>query len=492
MDTATTDAHFELSPDSSRSSKRVSSRRILLNLLQSSPFLTLVFLALDLLVLFESYTFISTAWGAVSGHQTVGFLPTLYVLMCVVPLSFFLLDRYAPDSTPELELFHQHVFANLLAIGLSTLVLYLFVTYNFNVQPSRAVLIFTFLAFTPLSFVYRRLVANAISRQKAMDKFIVVGDGPIAEDFYKDYQRALTPQRLLFVGLDGKGKEQRTHIAGEGSPRIEHDLEEALSKVDQDHDGVIVAQPLSSLKQEFLVRLIKLRFQKIPVYTLETFSEKYWRQVPLQTMNRLWPLQSGFQLSHGSLSVHMKRIIDALLSFLGLVFLSPFLLLVAAVVCLESKGPAIFRQVRIGKDAKPFVMYKFRTMRVDSDQGDMYTRKKDSRITRIGGILRLLRIDELPQLLNVLKGDMSLIGPRAEWVKCVEIYEKSIPDYHFRHLVKPGITGWAQICYPYGENEEDTKEKLKYDLYYVRHFSTLFDFTIALKTFKVMVLGRGR
>lgn len=466
-------------------------KRLIIGILQNRFVLTALFLFFDCLVLFEIYTLTSAFWALAFDTKNAAYLPTLLVMLGTTPIAFFLLDRYAPDITTELELFRQHLIANMLALFLSAIVLYLFVTYHFTVQPSRAILVITFMAFAPASFLYRMLLSSAIARQKSKDKFIVLGTGELAREFYKDYARAHTQQKLVFVHIDEQAPAPET-FGKEGEAKVEPDLESALAKIDIDHDGVIIAEHLSEMDQSLLLNLIKLRFQKTAVYTLETFSEKYWKQVPLQTMNRLWPLQSGFHLSHGSLSVHFKRLIDIVVSFFGLLFLSPFLAFVGLLVCIESRGPAIFKQVRIGKDAKPFTMYKFRTMTVNSDKGDLYTRKGDSRITRLGGILRLLRIDELPQLFNVFMGDMSLIGPRAEWNKLVEQYERSIPDYHFRHLVKPGITGWAQICYPYGENEEDTKEKLKYDLYYVRHFSTLLDFAIALKTFKVMFLGKGR
>jgi len=127
-----------------------------------------------------------------------------------------------------------------------------------------------------------------------------------------------------------------------------------------------------------------------------------------------------------------------------------------------------------------------------AETDDIYTRENDPRITRMGRWLRKLRLDELPQLWNVFRGEMSLIGPRAEWIKCAERYEKAIPFYHFRHLVKPGITGWAQVNYPYGESDEDAIEKLKYDLYYIRHYSLKLDAMIILKTVHTMLFGRGR
>ena len=151
-----------------------------------------------------------------------------------------------------------------------------------------------------------------------------------------------------------------------------------------------------------------------------------------------------------------------------------------------------FFQSRIGKGHAIFPLVKLRTMRVEPVDGDLYTRPDDPRITRVGHFLRTSRLDELPQLWNVLKGEMSLIGPRAEWDRLVEQYERDIPCYHFRHLVKPGITGWAQVNYPYGASLADTERKLEYDLYYIRHFSFVLDATIVLKTIHIMLFGKGR
>ncbi|MFZ9683627.1 MAG: sugar transferase [Cephaloticoccus sp.] len=161
-------------------------------------------------------------------------------------------------------------------------------------------------------------------------------------------------------------------------------------------------------------------------------------------------------------------------------------------VWLEDRGAVFFTQTRIGRNRVPFRMIKLRTMRQSRANDSRYTAVGDARITVVGGFLRLTRLDELPQLWNVLVGDMSLIGPRAEWDVLVEQYEQAIPCYHFRHLVKPGITGWAQVNYPYGANMEDTIRKLEYDLYYIRHFSFLLDAAIVLKTIHLMLFGKGR
>jgi lipopolysaccharide/colanic/teichoic acid biosynthesis glycosyltransferase len=182
---------------------------------------------------------------------------------------------------------------------------------------------------------------------------------------------------------------------------------------------------------------------------------------------------------------------DVILSLVGLILFAPFFPFLALAIWLQDRGPVFFHQTRVGRNRELFEAYKLRSMRVHH-AGAVYTSERDDRITPIGRFLRASRLDEVPQLWNVLRGDMSLIGPRAEWVKLVEEYEQKIPCYHFRHLVKPGITGWAQVNYPYGASIDDTLRKLEYDLYYIRFFSFTLDASIVLKTIHVMLFGKGR
>ena len=168
------------------------------------------------------------------------------------------------------------------------------------------------------------------------------------------------------------------------------------------------------------------------------------------------------------------------------------MLFVAVLIVVTDGAPVIYAQQRIGIHQIPFTLYKFRTMSVGSDRGDPYTRSTDERVSSLGSILRRTRLDELPQLWNVLRGDMSFIGPRAEWFKLVETYEREIPHYHLRHLVRPGITGWAQVKYPYGTSVGDAIQKLSYDLYYIRNFSFKLDAAVLLKTVYVVCFGKGR
>ena len=187
-----------------------------------------------------------------------------------------------------------------------------------------------------------------------------------------------------------------------------------------------------------------------------------------------------------------KRYVDVILSFMGLLLSSPLWILISLAIKLDSRGPVLYRQERVGEDGVAFNLLKFRSMRINAEEnGPVWAGCKDERVTRVGSVIRKLRLDEIPQMINVLWGEMSFVGPRPERLFFVEQLKKGIPYYSQRHVIKPGITGWAQIRYPYGASKEDALEKLKYDLYYIKHMSFFFDIMIILETAKVVLLGRG-
>lgn len=187
-----------------------------------------------------------------------------------------------------------------------------------------------------------------------------------------------------------------------------------------------------------------------------------------------------------------KRFVDIMVSLSVLVFTLPLLLLFAGLIKLESKGPALYRQTRVGRHGRHFEVYKLRSMTSDAEaDGAKWADKNDTRVTRIGRFIRMTRIDELPQTLNILKGDMSFVGPRPERPEFTSVLEAQIPHYNERHLVKPGLTGWAQVNYPYGASVEDARAKLQYDLYYLKHFSLFLDAFIIIKTVRVAIMGTG-
>ncbi|HJT82745.1 MAG TPA: exopolysaccharide biosynthesis polyprenyl glycosylphosphotransferase [Chthoniobacterales bacterium] len=409
----------------------------------------------------------------------------------------------------------EHIIAMIAALGLSALAIYAAAAFDHVMRPSRSAVLVSFIAFTPLSLFYRRVLSGTVAKASANRAFLVIGAGQIAANFYKTYRNSPNQQRLEFVDVEKKRVGER--IAGPGSPLIEGDLASKLNQASQRYSGIILAEGIGHIGPELLERLIRTQFQRTRVYTLESFYEAHWKRVPVHSVDPFWPLQTGFQqLARTSPYHYVKRIFDIVAAFGLLVLTFPLMVLIGVAIRLTNGQPVIFKQLRVGRDEMLFTIYKFRTMRVrgeaDTEVGssklearnaggkaevapaldDIYTRDNDPRVLRLGRWLRKLRLDELPQLWNVLKGELSLIGPRAEWVQCAERYRKYIPFYHFRHLVKPGITGWAQVNYPYGESDEDAVEKLKYDLYYIRHYSLTLDAMIVLKTIYTMLFGKGR
>jgi exopolysaccharide biosynthesis polyprenyl glycosylphosphotransferase len=416
------------------------------------------------------------------------------VVLAVILQALYIIGGYNRNTEMRgLTYTTEHILAVLGAAAISSLLIYSAATFDAAMKPSRSVLLISFIFFLPISLTYRRFFRQLIAASAAQRAFLVIGSGKLATRFYEAYRKSPNQQQLEFVDNDVTRVGAR--IAGEGSPIVQGGIAARLAQLDGRYSGVILAESIDRLGPELLERLVRTQFQRTRVYTLESFHEAHWRHVPTHTIDPFWPLQMGFQLARISPYHYLKRLCDLVFSAVLLLIFAPFFPLILFLIWMESGRPAIFRQSRVGREGHIFTAYKFRTMfmrDLNEETTDLYTRHDDPRVTRAGRWLRKLRLDELPQLWNVFKGDMSLIGPRAEWVRCAEQYEKRIPFYHFRHLVKPGITGWAQVNYRYGESDEDTVEKLQYDLYYIRHYSLKLDAMIVLKTVHTMLFGKGR
>ena len=238
--------------------------------------------------------------------------------------------------------------------------------------------------------------------------------------------------------------------------------------------------------------LLECKLAGVQVMDLTTFFERESGRIELESLNGSWLVfADGFR--QGLVKTWVKRAFDIVASTVLLVLCSPIMVLTALLIKLEDNGPVFYRQERVGEGNRPFALLKFRSMRVNAekDGAPQWAAKNDHRVTRLGGFLRKVRIDELPQALNVLRGDMSFVGPRPERPFFVNQLAESIPYYSYRHTIKPGITGWAQVRYPYGASVEDAVEKLKYDLYYVKNNSLFLDLIILFQTFHVVIFQDG-
>jgi len=256
---------------------------------------------------------------------------------------------------------------------------------------------------------------------------------------------------------------------------------------------VIVAERDAQRRTQVAAGLLDCRLRGVRVSDAVDFYEKLSGKIWLEGLHPQWLVYTdGFDRSRST--IYLKRCLDVVCSVVLIALTAPVLALIALAIKLNSKGPVLFRQVRVGLDGRPFVLYKFRSMREDAEAetGPAWACEQDGRITAAGKVLRKFRLDEIPQALNVLRGEMSFIGPRPERPFFVDMLQEHIPFYDLRHSVKPGITGWAQVAYPYGASIEDAYEKLQYDLYYAKHLSLECDAVILLKTLRIVLFGRGR
>ncbi len=255
-------------------------------------------------------------------------------------------------------------------------------------------------------------------------------------------------------------------------------------------DRIIVA--LDERRGKFpLEQLLSCRLKGIRVEDGVAFTEQLVGKLSVESLYPSFIIFSdGFKRS--AIFIQVKRVFDILASAVGLALFFPLSLLIALAIKFDSKGPILYKQERVGEDGRIFSLLKFRSMYLDAEEGGpVWARVDDDRVTRIGRIIRKLRLDEIPQMINVLKGEMSFVGPRPERPFFTEQLKNEIPYYSQRHVIKPGITGWAQISYRYGASKGDALEKLKYDLYYIKHMSMFFDLVIILETIKIVLLGKG-
>ncbi|MDX5299827.1 MAG: TIGR03013 family PEP-CTERM/XrtA system glycosyltransferase [Gammaproteobacteria bacterium] len=324
------------------------------------------------------------------------------------------------------------------------------------------------------AFQRRVLVLGAGTRAEQLNEgfdtpfarkgFTIIGFVPVEEEVVR------VPEALLINPVEGLPEYVR-----------KHPVDEIVVAVDDRRRNIQVDE------------LLECKMRGIPIIDAPAFYERESRKVALEMISKSWLV---FADGYNGASVHGigKRAIDLFTSLALLAAAWPVMLLTMLAIKLEDgwKSPVFYLQERVGLNGIPFKVIKFRSMRTDAEKhGAMWATKNDSRVTRVGDFIRKVRIDELPQILNVLKGDMSFVGPRPERPVFVEKLAQSIPLYNERHRVKPGITGWAQMCFAYADSEEDTREKLRYDLYYIKNQSLLLDLLIIIQTVEVVLFKKG-
>ncbi len=335
-----------------------------------------------------------------------------------------------------------------------------------------------------------RIAFDGVTRDPHLEEHVlIVGTGSIARliawQIQNQHDFAYRIVGYLSENSEGDAEADGLHLPILGSA-VDVARLSALHQIDR----VVVA--ISDRRGHLPIQeLLRAKLSGVRIEDAATTYERITGKILTDGIAPSWFIFSdGFRASRTTRV--LKRILDVAIAAVGLVVAAPLMLLTALAIRLDSPGPILYRQERVGENDRLFTLCKFRSMRSDAEKGTpIWAKTHDSRVTRVGRFIRLTRLDELPQLLNVIRGDMSFVGPRPERPYFVQQLTAQIPFYAERHAVKPGVTGWAQVRYRYGSSIEDAMEKLRYDLYYIKHLSIAFDLTIVVDTVKVILCAKG-
>ena len=420
---------------------------------------------LYIFILYIIYVFLLDKYDYVLKYLT-NFIFALFIFISFI---FGQLDFYA-------ERFRlKDVFINLGTDIIFSVVLYAF-WKRINIFGVFALLFF-------FQVIFRKIVCSIYMKKQNV---LIFGSNHIKNNVQEDIINTLD---YNYIGYISNSKSRVTkYLIGNYD-----EMEKIISE--KKIDILIIVKDMKSPDfKKYLKRLFDLKINGLKIINYEEFNEDVQKKINIDKINEEWLLESnGFDILNNKMQRNIKRGMDLTLALLLMIVLSPIALIIAIIIKFESKGPVIFKQIRIGENMQPFKVYKFRSMRMhDPNKYSKYTLDNDTRVTKFGKFMRKTRIDEMPQLWNVLKGTMSFVGPRPEWDILAKEYEKQINYYNLRHLIKPGITGWAQVMFPYGENLEDTKKKLEYDLYYLKHQDLILDVLVVMKTAKAILFVKGK
>ncbi|MFA6525950.1 MAG: sugar transferase [Candidatus Buchananbacteria bacterium] len=400
------------------------------------------------------------------------FLAFSYIFLAWL-IVFFISDLYdLKISYNNLSLLGNY--GKALAInGIIAVMLFYFLTPFFPAIKPQKVLIIDLIISAILLFAWRKIFYNLIKSPQIANRVLIIGKNPLAHELMEEINDR--PQ----LGYQGQ-------LISQAPANLKQFC------IDNNIDTLVSSENLRS-DAETAKKIFDCLSLGIDVYNINGFYEQIAQKIPVKYIEMSWFLENLTENAKKSYEI-FKRLMDILCALLGLVLTAVFVPFIALVIKLESPGPIFFKQIRVGKNGKEFLAMKFRSMIDNAEKnGAQWATKNDSRVTRFGRLMRKTRLDEIPQLINILRGEMSVVGPRPERPEFIEMLSEQIPFYSERLLVRPGLAGWAQLMGPsYGGSTEETWEKLEYDLYYVKNRSLMLDLSIILKTIRVVLGGKGQ
>jgi sugar transferase (PEP-CTERM system associated) len=417
---------------------------------------------------------------AVIGHE----LPKVLLIGFVCQICLYYGDLY--DDPQLLRDLRQMAVRMLKALGATSIILALLYARYPDLIVARGVFVMTALIVSGSLVGWRAAFRWASTQVGPRERLLLIGRSATADNF----ERELAERSHHGVEIVGFVEAQSTDKYDSRSLGAFEDLPAIVRAHAVDRVVVNLADARGKLPMD---KLLEMKLQGVTFADLASVYEECTGKIAIENLRPSWLIfSSGFRKSAAVLVA--KRVIEVVIAAVALVLCLPLLLLLAAVIVLTSPGPAVYSQLRVGQNGRVFRVYKLRSMRNDAEResGAVWSTPGDPRITRIGNVLRRTRLDELPQLWNILIGNMSLVGPRPERPEFVQDLARQIPLYKLRHVVKPGLTGWAQVRYTYTASVEDTMEKLQHDLFYIKNLSLRLDLFIIIDTVKTVVLHRGR
>jgi len=410
----------------------------------------------------------------------------IFIFVVVYQLCLYFNDLYEKKSLKGMRDYIFRIFQSLGTADIILICLYYFFPLIDVGWSTFLTSIFTLTA----ALVGWRVFFSWVSLQDGLKQnLVIMGGGDLARKIIKASDQ-YAPSQYSLKGIVGEEKTAKGQtLMGINILGDYLSLEEVVNE--HKIDTIVVALPDSRGKLP-IPQLLEMKLKGIEIVDATLFYEKITGKIAIENLRPSYIIFSkGFKTT--GIPEILRRLGEIVFSLVGFIIIFPFLVMIASLIKLDSKGPLFFKQKRVGKNGKIFELYKFRSMKygAEAGSGPVWARKGDARITRIGRIMRKTRVDELPQLMNVIKGEMSIVGPRPERPYFIEKLKKEIPYYTQRLMVKPGLTGWAQIKYHYGASTMDAIEKLQYDLFYMKNRSVFFDFSILCESIKVILLGRG-
>lgn len=429
------------------------------------------------------------------GHQALIAAPRLFlqeiffigILAETVFYSQYLTDN---EAAAAIENFFLNLGILLLCVCLTLVGLFFYPPYHLRIYyfiaDNRLAYVALFLLL--ITIAYRASLVDVLEGLYAPQKVLILGEGDLAQETAGAITNSRHPKFQLVGFAESFIEDGNEFVVLKGGRE-----KEQLSHLVKVHRVAKIVVSGSQRRGCFPGKeLLTCKMQGVEILEAQDIYEELTGKIKVRCLRPSWLIFTPGFRKH-PITILLKRLLDVVVAFIGLVLCAPLLLVVASLIKIDSKGPALFRQERVGEKGVNFILLKFRTMFVNAEQesGPVWAQENDRRITRVGRIIRKLRMDEIPQLINVLRGEMSFVGPRPERPFFVEKLQKVIPYYTQRLSVKPGITGWAAVNYQYCASVDDSLEKLEYDLYYIKNRSLFLDLFITLKTINVILTGKG-